>query len=480
MPTLKYTNVSRRQLATGGCAFALTWLGLPFMLKASAQAGPSIVAGAEPLPDLASRATLVNNVKALKAEISKARPGDKILMADGDWRDTEIKLSAIGTQQAPIHLAAQTPGAVILSGSSQLTLSGAYLIASGLVFRNGATPAEVIEFGSKNGVTHHCRVTRCTIESYNAADSEKSNWVTMSGRFNRFDHNYIAGKTNQGVSVAVVLNKEKSDNNFHSIDHNHFGPRPELGTNGGETIRVGTGKFLHHVSSTRIENNLFEECNGEAEIISLKTAGNKVKDNLFLRCAGAVTIRQGRQNTIEDNIFLGEGAPATGGVRITGRDQIVRNNLFVGLRGDGNRSALTLMNGAPGQDKGTYAPIVGAVIENNSFFNVSKLTFGSRADDVLSQAPQHTVFRNNLLVGTSASLFEIESSLGGIAFENNAVFGKKAKGMAQGFSFLEQAIEPPTEATGYRSPDVSSGIGFRPSKGFITRADVGPSYDLKE
>ncbi|NND98671.1 MAG: hypothetical protein HKN47_15220 [Pirellulaceae bacterium] len=26
----------------------------------------------------------------------------------------------------------------------------------------------------------------------------------------------------------------------HRIDHNHFGARPELGRNGGETIRIGT------------------------------------------------------------------------------------------------------------------------------------------------------------------------------------------------------------------------------------------------
>lgn len=476
MSVLKNDLVSRRQFSAWSSAIALAGLGLHLTPQANAQMSSTMTAGAEPLPRHENESKLVKNMRELKSAISKARPGDTILMADGEWQDAQIEFSAKGTQQAPILLAAQTPGAVILSGDSSLILSGAYLITSGLVFRNGATDGEVIKFGSKNGVTHHCRVTQCTIDRYNSVDTKKSHWITLSGRFNRLDHNYIAGKTNKGVSVAVVLNKEKSDDNFHSIDHNHFGPRPKLGTNGAETIRVGTGKFLHHVSSTQIDNNLFEACNGEAEIISLKTAGNKVRGNLFLRCEGAVTIRQGRQNTVEDNIFLGGGEAATGGVRLTGRDQIVRNNLFIGLRGDGNRSALTLMNGAPNKDKATYAPVVRAVIENNSFFNVSKLTFGSRADDVLSQAPQETIFRNNLLVDTTRSTFEIESALDGIAFENNAVFGEKSKGMTQGFSFLDRALELPTEATGYASPDVPSGIGFRPNKGFITRADVGPSY----
>ena len=65
-----------------------------------------------------------------------------------------------------------------------------------------------------------------------------SKWVSLYGSDNRVDHCYFAGKTNLGQTMVVWLDKESPENR-HRIDHNHFGPRPPLGENGGESIRVG-------------------------------------------------------------------------------------------------------------------------------------------------------------------------------------------------------------------------------------------------
>lgn len=468
--------ISRRRMAALFGAVTATGFALPLIARADGgQLAPNS-AGAQLPEALSSEAKLVSTQNELKAAISAAQPGDAIVLADGEWRDAEIDFSAEGTQQAPIILAAQTPGGVIMSGSSRVFLSGAYLIACGLVFRGGATTSEVIRFGSGSSITHHCRVTNCTIEDYSGTGDKRVNWVNLHGRHNRFDHNYVAGKSDLGVTVAVRLTTPGSDENYHSIDHNHFGPRPELEINGAETIQVGTGEYLHLVSGTIVENNLFEDCNGEAEIISVKTSQNTIRNNMFLRCKGSVTIRQGHENTVEDNIFLGEGVAKTGGVRITGKGQIVRNNLFVGLRGKGTYSALTLMNGWPNRDLRTYAPIVGATIENNSFFDCAELTFGALVSKDLSSAAQQTVFRNNLLVGTTRNMMVLLSSIDGISMENNAFFGSKAKGMDDGFLSLENAVAVPAEASAFMSPDAPSGIGFRMKDDFVTRKDVGVSY----
>ena len=62
--------------------------------------------------------------------------------------------------------------------------------------------------------------------------------------------------------------------NFHRIDHNHFGYRPPLNRNGGETIRVGYSHQSMTNSGTPVERNLFDRCDGEIEIISSKLCEN--------------------------------------------------------------------------------------------------------------------------------------------------------------------------------------------------------------
>ena len=88
--------------------------------------------------------------------------------------------------------------------------------------------------------------------------------MSMYGRFNRVDHCYFAGKTNEGALLVVWLdNGTATAPPTHRIDRNHFGPREELGRNGAETIRVGTSTYSMQDSDVVVENNLFTETNGE-------------------------------------------------------------------------------------------------------------------------------------------------------------------------------------------------------------------------
>lgn len=54
-------------------------------------------------------------------------PGDTLVMSNGDWIDQTINFSAMGTSTKPITLRAQTPGEVVLSGTSTLNISGEWL-----------------------------------------------------------------------------------------------------------------------------------------------------------------------------------------------------------------------------------------------------------------------------------------------------------------------------------------------------------------
>lgn len=354
--------------------------------------------------------------KSLKA-------GDTLVLANGVWKDAELVLKGKGTAELPIVLTAETSGKVFLEGQSNLRIGGEYLIVKGLVFRNGYTPSnEVISFSidSKN-LAFHSRITECVIDNYNNPDrNAQDSWVMLYGQHNRFDHNHLEGKRNVGVTMAVRLNSEKSQENYHLIDHNYFGPRPVLGSNGGETLRVGTSTYSLTNSYTRIENNFFDKCNGETEIISIKSGGNQIKGNVFHESKGSLTLRHGNGNVVERNIFLGNGVSETGGVRIINEGQKVRYNYFQDLKGKEFRAGISVMNGVPNSPINRYHQVKNADISYNTLINLEAIEFAVGSDEERSAVPLESSFSNNLIYSDQGlDIFKIYDDIAGISFSNN-------------------------------------------------------------
>ena len=387
----------------------------------------------------------VHNQSEYAAAASDAEAGDTITLADGEWRDFEMVISGSGRADAPITVAAQTPGRVILSGRSNLRIGGEYIVVSGLVFRDGYSPTgEVISFRRDSAdLANHSRVTQTVIDRFNKPDrNETDYWVAIYGRNNRFDHNHMVGKTNRGVTMAVRLNTEESRENNHRIDHNYFGPRPNLGSNGGETLRIGTSHYAEFDSNTVVENNVFDRCSGEVEIISSKSGGNTFRGNLFLRSRGAMTLRHGDGNLVERNVFLGGGEDHTGGIRIINRRQTVRDNYMEGLRGSGFASALTVMNGVPDSPADRYVQVIAADITGNTIVDSDRITLGAGADGERSAAPVDSVFADNLLDGTDAgTFFEVVADISGIAMSGNVLVSGRADEAAQDIARVQTGWE---------------------------------------
>ncbi len=367
----------------------------------------------------------VSNQDEYVAALGQIAAGDTITLANGEWRDFEVVITGQGSADAPITLAAETPGEVILTGQSNLRIGGQHIIVSGLVFRDGFSPTgEVISFRrDSEDLARNSRVTQTVIDGFSKPDrNETDYWVAIYGQNNRFDHNHLAGKTNRGVTLAVRLNTEESRENNHLIDHNYFGPRPNLGSNGGETLRIGTSHFAEFNSNTTVENNVFDRCDGEVEIISVKAGGNTVRGNLFLRSRGALTLRHGDGNLVERNVFIGDGKDHTGGIRVINRRQTVQDNYMEGLRGNGFASALTVMNGVPNSPANRYVEVQYAQILRNTIIDSDRITFGAGADEERSAAPSDSYFYSNLLGGREEGTFlEVDADISGIALENNAV-----------------------------------------------------------
>lgn len=432
---------------------------------------------------------------ALEATIAQATPGDTIIMSDGVWKDVKITFRAQGTVEQPITLRAQIPGKVVLSGQSQLLIAGSHLVVDGLLFKDGslASSAAISFRGKTDEFATDCRVTNTAIIDYNPPleEGKSSVWVSLYGSRNRVDHCLFKGKNNESPLMIVWLNG--GEPNQHRIDSNFFRDRTFNGKNGGETIRVGDSKTSLQVSRTLVENNLFESCDGEVEIISNKSCENIYRNNTFRGNAGTLTLRHGNRCLVEGNYFLGAGKASSGGVRIIGEEHRVLNNYFADLTGDGFYSAIGFMAGIPNSQPFEYVQVKKAVVAFNTVVNCRStllfgIGFGSR--NRILPAEDCTI-ANNILVGQSAPLVSFLIQPTQPTWEGNIAFGA-APGLtspglreenpklvlgANGLWQLAKDSPALGQATGHFPEITSRNPGATLTAPPLTSKDAGPSWE---
>lgn len=428
---------------------------------------------------------IVENKESLNRAIKGAKAGDIILLKNGTWTNVEIKFKGKGEEQKPIILKAETNGKVYLEGQSYINISGEYLIVEGLTFRNGYTPTSaVISYRtSSKELAYNCRVTQCLIENFsNPERYEADKWVEMHGKNNQFDHNALVDKRNKGVTFTVRLNAEESLENNHIIEYNYFGKRQNLGSNGGETLRIGTSHYSRKKSNSIVRKNYFESCDGELEIISNKSCGNTYQDNVFDECKGTLTMRHGERTLVENNYFLGNRKHNTGGIRVINEYQTVRNNYLNGLTGYRFRGALVVMNGVPNSPLNRYNQVVGASISNNIIIDSDHIQLCAGSDSERSATPIESKFDNNVLMTTSnPKLFTVYDDISGITFENNFVNENENTPTDSGFKKVDYVLSENEYGLKQPSKKLLKKMGFKGDvKLPITKEEVGPSFYKKE
>ena len=438
----------------------------------------------------------VSNLEELNAAIKDCKAGDEIVLANGVWKDVEIKFLGNGTEENPIILKAETAGEVFIEGVSSLELSGNHLEVSGLFFRNGHSPkTNVIAFRtSAKEVANHSKVTNCVILDFNNLERDQDNiWVQFYGKQNELSNCYIAGKTNGGPTVRVDLKGNQSIRNYHNIINNHFGPRPRKGGARGETIQLGSSFTSMSPSNTTIANNLFEECNGEVEIISSKTNFNIIKNNVFYKSEGSVVTRHGNYVTVDGNYFIGDGVnDQYGGIRIINTGHWITNNLFYKIKGKNFRSPIAIMNGIPKSPLNRYNQVTDVVVAYNTFIDSdSPWQFGvgtniSQADvlpksEIRSARPLRTEVVNNVIynsVGDANPIIEHDKA-DGVTFasniiDNNGVDFSKRDGLTlKKLTLTPIGSDISAPVSGFSDVEVYNGFDFET----ITEDVLGNSRD---
>ncbi len=305
--------------------------------------------------------TVVHNRAQLSKAIEQAVAGSKIVLEDGHYADVQIEISQSGSARQPIEIVARNPGKVILSGKPWLKLTGSYIKLSGLKFANG-TRFNNDKYVGKGGnsinkkapylvefLGDHNRLTNCEIDNF---DGHHGMWISVEGAYNRIDHCRFTNKMTHGGIVSS--SKPPKSGAYHRFDHNYFS-RPDIGSDNAEIIRLATGWAYNVDAKMKVEYNIFEQSNGEGEVISDKSSSNTIRYNWFKNNQGHLSLRQGKGTHVYGNWFTrdrknnaiaykkSKKRPRGFGIAVRVTDHVIENNHFTGH----GPEFISLVNGQP-------------------------------------------------------------------------------------------------------------------------------------
>ena len=378
-----------------------------------------------PKVNLIAKEILVSNSLELNSAIASASPGNVIVMKEGIWTDAVIDFKSISSATEPITLRAQTPGKVILNGSSRLIFSKSNLVVDGLLFQKGTITkkdAAVVLFNSDN-----CRLTNSAIIDYNPADfNTEYYWVLFNGSHNRMDHCYFTGKSNK---QPVVQNGEENAR-YNQVDRCYIKDIPYVAkANGREILRIFGYGHADEAGDDgayfTVEYNLFDHAHGEGtEIVSLKSNHNIVRYNTVIASRGGLVGRRGKYNTFEGNFIFGKGETGTSGIRVAGPYQRVINNYVADVTEDGLRliageyyeKSLTGNFAAKKKNLPKYLQVQDCYFAQNTFVNCGEnginIGFNYKNQWPSLQMvlfPENNKFINNLVYNCKGNAINIEA-----------------------------------------------------------------------
>jgi len=343
------------------------------------------------------KATIYNvgTLVDLSTRISGAQPGDQIILSNGVYTTANIiNISCTGTATRPILIAAQSIGGARIGGTDGFNFIGAnYVTIQGFYFTytNSGTQGLIVDTAST-----HCRITRNIFET-----DPVQYWCFVQGDDTEVDHNLFRNKSAKGEYITVEGNSatltfpQRLWAHDNDLFNNHYS-----GGNGGESTRVGTGLYKLLSSWAVVENNLYEQANGDPEAISIKTSDNVIRYNTITNnFQGTISLRQGCRNRVEGNFILNAD-----GMKFYADDHLIINNYLQGVIsgiqfGAGDWSEISDSdNNATGPHAGAHR----ARVEFNTMVNCSvHLDLNNQG----SYIPTDCIVENNILQGNSGSYF---------------------------------------------------------------------------
>ena len=394
------------------------------------------------------------------------QPGDVFVLKDGTYsnKGTATLENINGTADARIIIKAENIGGVIFDMALAFDFRHcSYITFQGFNFEL-TTKSNIFKLQACN----HMRITQNTLDGATETmweddgDREDTDWISIQGHWdddstlsysNKVDHNVFKNKSTLGNIIKIDGTADLYVSQHDTIAYNYFknvGPRAN---NEMETIRVGYSAMSESDGYCYIGHNLFEECDGDPEVISIKCNKNTIAHNTFRRCAGTLCLRHGSGSLVEGNFFLGEGyteaavdsfeysgGNGSGGIRIYGSDHVIVNNYFEGLTGTRWDAPITLTQGDAEEGGGLtdHWRIERAIIANNTLINNAHgIEIGYDKSGDYDKPARDVVIAYNILQSDTGSLVTIMNAADNMTWIDNLVYTTSDAIIGDGDAFTD-------------------------------------------
>ncbi|BFM20954.1 discoidin domain-containing protein [Gilvimarinus japonicus] len=332
------------------------------------------------------------------------------------------------------------------------------------------------------------QVLRNTFDHTDVMNSQTAIVTTQASEYISIGYNEFRGKnqmfTSEGYKLTGSYIKTQFDDPLMTkhlhVYRNHFkdiypyvpdGTTP-TGDSDREVMAMGIADSQDVVTNNVVEYNLFENCDGENEIITVKTSNNIFRYNTFKNSMGSLSFRLGSDNEAYGNYFYGEGASAnwdddnyqTGGIRVYGSGHLIYDNYMEGLTGISWRRPILIDSGDTSDSTGADShetPSNLSVYDNTIVDSVGGgIHIGS---DNYGNMPYNISVDNNLVVGSEGILFNNYANDSSNTWSGNRAYATGAAATVGGGSLSSSEVAVLSGA-----PSISA-----PTK--LTASDVGPA-----
>lgn len=404
-----------------------------------------------------SAQTVVGSAKDFIAALSNLQPGDELVLKDGSYDISGVKITKSGEENNPIVIRAEHTGKVVFIGKSNITLSRTkYITLQGFEFASDALTA------IKTESAQHCRITECVFHMKEPLDDTKYPWIRVGAFYadtvnqsfyNRIDHNVFENKTHTGN--FITLEGIKGCQTQHDlIDNNTFRSITPRSENEKEAIRIGDSDVCMSDGFTVVENNVFEDCDGDPEIVSVKSCRDTIRNNIFRRCCGTLSLRQGVYSYVEGNQFYGEGKTALsfdglstigcGGIRAYSLGHKIVNNFMEGLTGNKFDAAFVLTNGDKTNTESNFAssPSAHFIPENILFAHntIKNCKSNIEVGYKYTKNPKNDTIVYNTIIGSTPFMIVYNNGKDSVSY-----YSEKVGGSASSFVIHDNVLQATTD-----------------------------------
>lgn len=371
----------------------------------------------------------VNTASQFKTAVTTLMAGDTLEVENGTYDlNTYLNITSSGTASLPIVIRAKNIGGAVLINKSFFDFKQvSYVILEGFDFKGKDGTAIKME---------SCNYVRITKNYFRLTETTSQKWILIGGTWdkpdltsanNRIDHNLFENKAQPGnfITVDGTPSPTYIPSRYDLIDHNHFKNSSPRVTNEKEAVRLGQSNFSASSAFSVVEYNLFENCDGDPEFLSVKTCNDTIRYNTFLNSMGTLCLRQGKGSVAYNNYFFGSGKDGTGGIRVYGSDHKIYNNYMENLNGDTWDAAITLTNGDVENNSTSMSShfrpeniFVGFNTVINCRHNIQ---IGFTNNGSYTKPPRNITFANNLISGNYNELVKIFTTPVNVTWASNII-----------------------------------------------------------